>query len=218
MRATVRTTVGLSALAALAAPSWDDAAGRFGLLVRTAAAQAGAPAGRPATTPGDGKKPQVRTYSSVTVVDDPQRVPPLPTRRRADGAAPERRDRPQPSPSPELRAPAPAPADPPAGALAEPRPVKATPEPALLPAPPSPAEPRRIAEPGAPAAGQTPAAIDKSDLAQLRRELHELRRELREPRVRENEAIHERVKLREEKQAGRAAERPTHEPRRGARE
>ena len=36
---------------------------------------------------GAAKKPQVRTYSSVTVVDDPRKVPPLPTLKREGDAA-----------------------------------------------------------------------------------------------------------------------------------
>lgn len=132
------------------------------LLPSTAAAQ-GSPASpassaRP-TNPaperlpaGDGaKKPQVRTYSSVTVVDDPKQVPPLPTGHRADAVAPGADVKAGVKP-------------PPGGRGAEP------PTPPSSQKTPAPAEDR----PGVERSDRA------SQREQLRQELRELRQELRE--------------------------------------
>lgn len=106
------------------------------------------PADRPAGT--EVRKPQVRTYSSVTVVDDPKHAPPLPTGRKAVPA-----DAPQPPAAASSAASAPAPAD----------------ERRVAP------ELRPDGRDVSPALPERPA---KENLQELRRELHDLRQELRD--------------------------------------
>lgn len=108
-------------------------------------------------------KPQVRTYSSVTVVDDPKQVPPLPTGRKGDAA----------TPAPASRGSAPVPPE-----------LKTPPE---LKAPPqgsekSPAADRPDDKRGESAVLREPASARQ----ELRQELRELRQELRESRGAQN--------------------------------
>lgn len=78
------------------------AAGLALVLSAPAMAQKAQAPAAPASRSADDKtgKPQVRTYSSVTVVDDPKQAPPLPTGRKADAAPPRR------EPAAELQKPA----------------------------------------------------------------------------------------------------------------